>query len=106
MNTINIKELKAIVENWARSIEPGIRIYLFGSQSKGTATHKSDIDLAIEFLEKISKDEIDNIIVCDGLDLEEAIKKAMNRKVCLEDYQIKKVRDYVKDGHIVIYEHE
>ncbi len=47
---------------------------------------------------------MDDIIICDGTDLEEAIRKAMNKKVCLEDYDNKKVNEYVKDGFVLIYE--
>ncbi len=104
MHRIQFDKLKEIVEDWARNIEPRIRIYLFGSRAKGTASDSSDIDLAIEFLERIPKDQMDDIIICDGADLEQAIRKAMNKKVCLEDYENRKVKEYVKGGFVIIYE--
>lgn len=47
---MDIGILKQIVRIWASNLPYKIKVYLFGSQSKGNSTANSDVDIAIEFL--------------------------------------------------------
>ena len=51
----DIAQTRRKVQRWATSLQFDVkRIYLFGSQAKGTEKKDSDIDIAIEFTEPLS----------------------------------------------------
>ena len=67
-----ISELRTIVSAWARQ-EPRVsHIYLFGSRAKGTASAKSDIDLAM-----IVTDEPDYSAVAFGIIEKKRFKESL-----------------------------
>ncbi len=48
---MNLNYLKNIISEWASQLPYTVKIYLYGSHANGSATNRSDIDLAFEFIE-------------------------------------------------------
>ena len=101
---MNIDKLKQVISPWASTLPFRVRIYLYGSQIKGTSNHESDYDFAIEFLDSgIHR----TLTWMDYHDLwESKLSKITQLKVHLELYDNKNVnvRKYVNEDSIIIFE--
>lgn len=84
---MDTKKLKQIIITWASNLGINCKVYLFGSQVKGAAKEDSDIDIAIEFPDVLSKDER-TILWCENhRKWEEFLSKEMQSKIDLELYE-------------------
>jgi predicted nucleotidyltransferase len=109
MNSILEDQVKPIIINWASQLPFEVRIYLFGSWAKGTARSDSDVDIAIEFIEPMSKSERDEI----WYEFHERWQNDLVRKVGLpvvlqlyEGDMSPHIKQYLKDASIVLYSSE
>jgi len=105
---IKFKPLETILQYWAAALPYKVRIHLFGGYLK----HKpdrlvSDIDISLEFLHPFSKDERREIWEdCHSL-WEMALSKSTCETIhlCLfEEDDSPKLKQYLKDGSVLIYD--
>lgn len=84
---MDIKKLKQIIITWASNLGINCNVYLFGSQVKGTTKEDSDIDIAIEFPDVLSKEERTVLWCKNHRKWEEFLSKETRSEIDLELYE-------------------
>ena len=107
---IEIDKLKKIVVRWAEEeVKSNCRIYLFGSQAKGTANPDSDVNIAIEFSELKLESEKTLLWRDKHSEWGEYLSSTLEKKVHLELFEGKRSKRLAKalqNCSIVLYASE
>lgn len=108
MPKVNIEKIRNIVSKWAYSIPFKCRIYLFGSQYKGTANTCSDVDIAFELLEVSDKSKRTLFWIDHHEDWEELLTDELKACVHLCLYEGKHSpslhKSFQEEGYIILFE--
>ena len=60
MNSLDLSDKQKII-NLIQALQPNVKIYLFGSQATGTQVHGSDIDIALDAGQQMSRVDVGEI---------------------------------------------
>jgi predicted nucleotidyltransferase len=102
VKSLNIDELRKIIHAWASILPCKVRIHLFGSYLKEKAGPHSDIDLAIEFLDRHPLELWGNQEKWQDY-LSSKIGTSVHLEVC-EGNESPNLKEYLSNCSIVIFD--
>jgi len=104
-----ICEIRQVIIDWVTnlSILTKVRIYLYGSVLKSFVKEHSDVDIAIEILDKMSEIDRDLLWIDNHNKWESFLSEKLKLKVDLQLYEGDKtpsIKKYLEERSIILFE--